>query len=92
MIAFAKNSDIQKWFEAKNMSRSNSTQNGNPHAFEFKSVIETKECPICKWKGFDYGDGAGFSSSVKGIEGDWCLRCWIKKSTKGIPKLQNISK
>lgn len=71
---------------------SNSTQNGNPHAFEFKSVIETKECPICKWKGFDYGDGAGFSSSVKGIEGDWCLRCWIKKSTKGIPKLQNISK
>lgn len=46
----------------------------------------TKECPKCGWQTND----SGFTSHIEGAEGNWCLKCWIKKTTKGVPKLKDI--
>ncbi len=50
------------------------------------------KCPKCDWESADYGNGSGFTSSIKGAEGDWCLRCYVKKVTKGLPRMKHIIK
>lgn len=62
MIAFAKNSDIQKWFEAKNMSRSNSTQNkrgGYPYEDADFYPKYQEVCQICGISSFAHRHKAG---------------------------------
>lgn len=62
MIAFAKNSDIQKWFEAKNMSRSNSTQN-KPEGYPYEDADfypkYQEVCQICGISSFAHRHKAG---------------------------------
>lgn len=45
-------------------------------------------CPKCGWESSNYGNGSGFTSNVTGAEGDWCLRCYVRKVTKGVPLMK----
>lgn len=49
-------------------------------------IANTKRCPKCGWE----TNNEGFTSTIKGCEGNWCMACWVKKTTKGIPRLEEI--
>jgi hypothetical protein len=68
---------------------------GNPKKNETSSLIvagKKTKCPKCGWKSADYGNGSGFISTVEGAKGDWCLRCYVKKVTKDLPRMKHINK
>ena len=54
----------------------------------------THICPKCGWESSFSGEGGGtgFTSTVEGAEGDWCLRCYVRKTTKGVPRMVKINK
>lgn len=56
------------------------------------SLSIKKICPKCGWVGEDYGNGVGFTSTLEGVEEDWCMRCYIRETTKNVPKMEKEKK
>lgn len=50
-------------------------------------IVMTHECPVCHWQ----TNNGGFTSTILGAEGDWCLKCYVKETTKNVPLLVQIT-
>jgi len=58
-------------------------------------IATTHRCPLCGWEGAstngDADSNCGFTSTIEGAKGDWCMKCWVRKTTKGVPRMEKIN-
>lgn len=48
------------------------------------TIAQPYYCPVC---GYECTGGLEFTLQDPEIDGHWCLRCWAKKTTEGVPRL-----
>lgn len=46
------------------------------------------KCPVCDWE--TNSEGFVFSFNDPEVDGNYCLKCWAKKTSKDLPKLEKI--